>query len=606
MGAHRLLAECVEEAVFITEPGGRMLYANASLQRLTGYTVDDLRGADDEHPFIHRDDAARVADFIAAFLESGAAVSEPIESRFVDRWGQTRWYRSVLGRVRFDDTDAVQFVTRQTDRDDGSSPSSELIRDYRLLVQHAGDGIAKLDARGRFLFSNPRFREIVGRDALALEQAAVADVLHADAGRDAARFLVPGRFETELVSGAGEKVHVEVVVVALAPGNDVMALVRDVTEQRRLQRELHRREKLQSLGLLAGGVAHDLSSFLTVVQTNGALAEVAERDGRSVTSFLREIRQACEKAAGLCARLLASAGQAPVSRSRIDLRATVEEIVSLLQPSLPPTVSVLWTPGPHVHVCGDAAALQPLVMNLITNASDAIGLRSGHVLIEVGTTEHTAEAVARLEPGGDLPPGPAAFIRVTDDGAGMDEHTRARMFDPFFTTKSAGHGLGLPSVLGTVRAHSGAICVQSATGAGTTMTIYLPEAPPESLVAAAPIDAHEPGRLVLIADDEPSLVRSLTLMLASAGFETIEARDGAQAVALVERRTDIAAALLDASMPVMGGAEAAQKIRALRAGLPIVMMSGYKQAVPAGVEVITKPFEPERLLTILGRVTARP
>lgn len=494
---------------------------------------------------------------------------------------------------------------RSVDGDDETSSSPDVIRAYRLLVQHAGDGIAKLDAKGELLFVSARFREIVGRDAAALARANVSDLVHPDAAGDVERFRVPGRFETELVSGAGEKVHAEVIVAGLAPGDEVMALVRDVTAQRRLQRELHHREKLQSLGLLAGGVAHDLNSFLAVVQANGTLAEAAERDGRQVSSFLREIRQACDKAAGLCARLLAAAGQAPMTRTRLELGALVEEIVSLFQPSLPSNVSVLWTAEPRVVVCGDAAALQPLVMNLITNASDAIGSRPGHIMIEVGTVEHTAETLARLEPGGDLQPGRAAFIRVSDDGAGMDERTRVRMFDPFFTTKSAGHGLGLPSVLGTVRAHAGAIRVESAKGAGTTITIYLPEEPDER-TAPGEDDARPGRRLVLVADDEPSLVRSLSLMLASAGFETIEARDGAQAVALVERRADIAAALLDASMPVMGGAEAAQKIRALRADLPVVMMSGYDHAAPAGVEVIAKPFDPEVLLRILRRLVPPP
>ncbi|MBX3213067.1 MAG: response regulator [Labilithrix sp.] len=493
-------------------------------------------------------------------------------------------------------------MTRQLDLDDETAPSPDLIRDYRLLVQHAGDGIAKLDAKGRFLFASARFREIVERDAAELSRANVSELVHPDAARDLERFLVPGRFETELLSGGGEKVHVEVLVAALAPGDEVMALVRDVTAQRRLQRELHHREKLQSLGLLAGGVAHDLGSFLAVVQTNGALAEAADRDGRQVSPFLREIRQACDKAAGLCARLLAAAGQAPMTRTRIELGAMVEEIVSLFQPSLPPTVSVLWTAEPRVVVCGDAAALQPLVMNLITNASDAIGSRSGHIMIEVGTVEHTAETLARLEPGGDLEPGRAAFIRVSDDGSGMDERTRARMFDPFFTTRSAGHGLGLPSVLGTVRAHGGAIRVESAKGVGTTITVYLPEERREPTALARSEDPRPGSRLVLVADDEPSLVRSLTLMLASAGFETLEARDGEKAVALVERRADIAAALLDASMPVMGGAEAAQRIRALRPELPIVMMSGYSRAAPAGVEVIGKPFDPEVLLHMLHRL----
>jgi CheY-like chemotaxis protein len=279
----------------------------------------------------------------------------------------------------------------------------------------------------------------------------------------------------------------------------------------------------------------------------------------------------------------------------------VQEMVSLLRPSIPQTISMVWRTEPDIVVSGDAAALQPLVMNLITNAAEAIGDGCGRIEIEVGATELTAEMLGRLELGKELPPGRAAYIRVADDGTGMDPPTRARMFDPFFTTKAAGYGLGLSSVLGTVRAHSGAIRVDSTRGGGTTMMVYLP-------IATAPTEAPSSrtgNPIVLVADDEPSLRRSLTLILTTAGFDTLEARDGAQAVELVRARSDISAALLDATMPVMGGAEAARLIGELRSDLPIVMMSGKDCEPLAGVEFVTKPFEPESLLEILVRRTAR-
>jgi PAS domain S-box-containing protein len=608
MGAYRVLAEAIDEAVFITEPGGRVLYANSALQRLTGYTSEDLQRGERDNLLLHRDDSERVAVFIRRFFDSGAAVSEPIENRFVDRWGQTQWCRSVLGRVQFDGIDAVQFVTRQIERDDGTLPSLDLLRDYRLLVQNAGDGITKLDSRGRLLFYSARFREIVGRDAVALGHSWISDLLHPDCRADLGRFLVPGRFETQLVNGAGDPVCVEVVVASLAPGSETMALIRDVTEQRRLQRELHTREKLEGLGLLAGGVAHDLNNFLAVVQTNGALAEVAEREGLEVKTFLQEIRHACGKAANLCTRLLAAAGHSPTMRTRVELGVMVEDMVSLLRPNVPQAISIVWRTESDRFVSGDVGALQPLVMNLITNAAEAIGQGPGRIEIEVGAVEHAGDNLGRLEPGGVLPRGRVAYIRVADDGIGMDASTRVRMFDPFFTTKSAGYGLGLSSVLGTVRAHAGAIRVETAKGVGTTMTIYLPLADDEADVADVASEGRSPSpagnRVVLIADDEPSLRRSLTLILSTAGFETIEARDGAQAVELVRARADISAVLLDASMPVMGGVEAARIISALRSGLPIVMMSGKDHETVAGAESVTKPFEPERLLELLDRMTA--
>ena len=600
-GAHRLLAEAVEEAVFISDLDGRVLYANEALKRLTGYTAGDFRLSHEDCPFVHREDAARLARFVGEFLRSGTETSEPIENRFVDRWGQTHWYRSVLNRVRFEDRDALQFVTQQIERGDGPSPTLDPLREYRILVQNAGDGIAKLDGRGRFLFFNDRFREIVGRDAVELGRSVLADLVHPERRGDAERFLAPGRFETELVDGAGAVVAVEVVVSPLTPGTEVMALVRDVTEQRRLQRELHTREKLDGLGLLASGVAHDLNNFLSVVRTNTMLAEAAEAEAKPVKSYLQEIRQACGKAASLCTHLLAAAGTAPVRRARVELGPMVEDIVSLIRPSIPHTISLVWRTEPRIHVSGDEASLQPVVMNLVKNGAEAIGDRPGRIEIEVGAIEHTADSLARVEPAGLLSPGRAAYIRVADDGVGMDASTRARMFDPFFTTKASGHGLGLTSVLGTVRAHGGAIRVDTAKGAGTIITVYLPLAQGIAVTDAGASGMAADRRLVLVADDEPALRRSLTLMLTSTGFSTLEATDGLEAVELVRGRQDIDVVLLDASMPLMGGLEAAAHIRALRAELPIIMMSGYRHDPPDGVEMVTKPFEPDALVELLRR-----
>ena len=585
--------------MFITELDGRLVYANPALERLTGYSAADFQVSLEDNPVLHRDDVARVARFIDDFLESGADVSEPIETRVVDRWGQAQWHRSVVARVWFDDREALQFVTRQIDAADGTSSTLDLTSEYRALVQNAGDGITKLDAHGRFLYFNPRFLEIAGRDPAELGRSVVVDLVHPDDRAEARRFLVPGQFDIRFVNGDGAIVFVEVVVTPLRPSTEVMALLRDVTEQRRRQRELDNREKQHGLALLAGGLAHDLNGFLAVVRTNTALAETAEIEGEPVAAYLHEIRRACTKAAALCGRLLTTAGKTPVRRSRIDLGPMVEEAVSLVRPKIPSSVSIAWRSEERVFVSGDATSLQPMLMNLVANASEAIGERSGSIEIEVGSTELTGESRARLEPGGELSAGAVAYIRVRDDGVGMDASARARMFDPFFTTRSAGHGLGLSFVLGAVRAHEGAIGVESARGAGTTVTVYLP---------LAVTDGGERGsgsrHVVLIADDEPALRRSLSLLLEGSGFETLEAGDGLEAVDLVRRHEDIDIVLLDATMPLMGGIEAVREIRCLRPGLPIVMMSGDTHDPLVGIEMVTKPFEPEALVALLRSAVA--
>ena len=188
-GMYETLADSVEEAVFITEPQGRMVYANAVLERLTGYTVADFQFPQADNPFLHPDDAERVGRFIADFIASGARTSAPIENRFSDRWGQTRRYRSVLARVVFDGKDAIQFVTRRLEDDASTGGEPGLLRDFRAIIDNAGDGIVKLDRLGRFIFANATFQGMVGRDSVALGRGDVSTVLHAQA--DARRFREP-------------------------------------------------------------------------------------------------------------------------------------------------------------------------------------------------------------------------------------------------------------------------------------------------------------------------------------------------------------------------------------------------------------------------------
>jgi PAS domain S-box-containing protein len=602
---YRLLAETVDAAVFITDPQGRMVYANAGLEKLTGYTAADFQFPQADNPFLHREDAARVGKFIADFFASGAPISEPIENRFCDRWGQTRVYRSVLSRIRFDGQEAIQFVTRPVP---STAPVAELLRDYRAIVHSAGDGIVKLDAMGRFHFANERFQDLVGRDAVGLGRMRIAQVIPAE--DDEGRYLVPGRFEGRLVKEGGDAVSVEVVVTSLDPEPEVLAIVRDVTHKRQLEQELERRQRLESLGLLAGGIAHDFNNLLTVIGANAALAERSVARGRDSRESLREILLACTQAGNICQRLLAAAGRARVTRARLDVAALAVEVVELVRSSVPPEARLsVVTSGP-APIEGDAGALQSLLMNLLTNAVEALGARAGRVSVTVDALECERDVLSRFDGTQGAAPGRYARLRVADTGAGLDEATRARMFDPFFTTKSAGHGLGLSAVLGTVRAHGGGIAVESTVGQGTTFDVLIPIAvapsapPPASRVAQS---RRGEGRTILVADDEDAVRRTVARMLEDAGYHVIAVRDGLEAISAVRARgEDITVVLLDAVMPHAGGLAAALEIRGFPRRLPIVIMTGYTtdDFRMAGVEVLAKPFSVEELLAVLDRAVA--
>jgi PAS domain S-box-containing protein len=608
---YEALADAVEEAVFITEPQGRMIYANPALERLTGYTVADFQFPQADNPFLHPDDAERVGRFIAEFIAGGARTSEPIENRFSDRWGQTRRYRSLLSRVTFEGKEAIQFVTRRAEEESAAVEEPGVLRDFRAIVENAGDGIVKLDRQGRFIFTNATFQRIVGRDSVALGRGDLAAVAHAQ--DDARRFLVPGRFQTRLVGANGEVVWVEVVVTPLAEGGEVLATVRDVTEKRRLEQQLERRQRFESLGLLAGGIAHDFNNLLTVVGVNATLCEMAARKGTDPVPLLVDIHLACAKAATICQRLLTAAGRAQMTRARIDLSAVVVEVAQLMASSLPPGARLSTEVAGPANIEGDAGAIQSVLMNLVTNAAESLEGRPGKVTVSVDLLDCSRDDLARLEGEGAAAPGRFARVLVKDDGTGMNEATRARMFDPFFTTKAAGHGLGLSAVLGTVRAHAGGISVESSPGLGTSVAVFLPLAKPpephegEDAASGPPRSKRGAGRTILLADDEDALRRSVGKILEAAGYRVISAKDGLEAIAAWrDHKTTIDVALLDAVMPHAGGIAAAIEIRNAARKVPIVIMTGYSvdDIAADGVTVLTKPFTAEVLLSTLDRVIA--
>jgi CheY-like chemotaxis protein len=265
-------------------------------------------------------------------------------------------------------------------------------------------------------------------------------------------------------------------------------------------------------------------------------------------------------------------------------------------------------------IVGDATQIRQVVMNLVLNASEAIGGAGGAVRVTTGSGTFGAEAFARSAAGGDPKPGAYVWIEVRDDGTGMDAATIAQMFDPFFTTKFVGRGLGMAAVLGIVRAHAGAIEVESTPGKGTRIVVFFPAS------AAAPV--HRPSRrapelaghgVVLVVDDETNVRKVTQLLLRELGFEVLVAGDGLEAIEIFRTEASrIGAVLLDRTMPRMDGAETLGELRRIDPSIPIVMTSGYGAASddesPSGAvpnATLAKPYSAERLIAVLREVMRR-
>jgi signal transduction histidine kinase/DNA-binding response OmpR family regulator len=398
----------------------------------------------------------------------------------------------------------------------------------------------------------------------------------------------------------------------------VQVFMRKRAEQavRASEERLRQGQKMESIGVLAGGVAHDFNNLLASVMGNASLLreEVSGEKLEKVESIIR----ASERAADLTRQLLAYAGKGRVVVAIHDFSHIVRDMTDLLRASIPKKVSLKLALADDLPgVEADRGQLQQIVMNLVLNGAEAIGAdRPGTLTVGVGARQASAtDRVSDEITGRPLAPGSYVWLEVADTGSGMDEATRTRIFDPFFTTKFLGRGLGLAAVAGIVQMHHGAIQLRTAPGQGATFRVYLPAG------AAAERQPREARRAeargtatVLLVDDEAMVRDFARAALEKFGYRVLTANDGQEAVRVFEANSEeIGLVLLDLTMPVLGGDEAIGLLKSKSAGLRVIVMSGYGKAEVlkafAGKGVsgfLQKPFTATRLAEEVRAVLASP
>jgi signal transduction histidine kinase/CheY-like chemotaxis protein len=377
----------------------------------------------------------------------------------------------------------------------------------------------------------------------------------------------------------------------------------DVTPLVQAQQRLAQIQKVESLGVLAGGVAHDFNNMLGAIMGNVSAAAAMLRVDDPARPLLAAALDGVRRAADLTRQLLTYAGKARAETRPIDLTAHVREIADLLETTLPRKVSLkLELEGDLPAIDADPTQLQQVVMNLLINAGEAIGDARGHVVVSTGVEPAGSggPSAPLLAPTDEPRPDGYVFVEVRDDGRGMDEATQLRMFDPFFTTKAKGaatHGLGLAAVLGIVRAHGGAIRVHSAPGLGTRFRVLFP---PSSRLARAsrsapPESGWRGSGVVLVVDDDAGVRTATSQLLALLGFQPVDAPDGPAALRALAARPDVRLVVLDMTMPEMSGEEVFREVRRTRPDLPVVFTSGYDDDEARG------RFGPEQRASFLAK-----
>lgn len=396
----------------------------------------------------------------------------------------------------------------------------------------------------------------------------------------------------------------------------VTSLVADVTELKaaeeekvRIEKKLQETQKLESLGILAGGIAHDFNNLLTGIMGNASLARMQLRSDAPEAKFIDRIEEATTRAADLCSQMLAYSGKGRFVIRRIDLNDLVRDSRHLLELSISKkSVLKFELRGGLPSIMGDATQMRQIVMNLVINASEAIGDNNGVITLKTTTQTVDESFLAQGIFDDDFRVGEYVLLEVSDTGCGMDEATKKRIFDPFFTTKFTGRGLGLAALQGIVRGHGGGVHVYSKPAKGTTFRLLMPYAEGKaegSETETGGANGELTGGLVLIVDDEDTVRSIAEEMLRVFGFEVESARDGEEGVEAFQKVAPrVELVLLDLTMPNMDGEEAFREIRKIREDVPVLLMSGFNEQEAinrfAGMGLagfIQKPFKAGSLKT---------
>jgi PAS domain S-box-containing protein len=612
----RQIAESIDEVFWITPPDkNQMIYVSPAYEKIWGRSCSDLYvNPRNWLAAIHPDDRDRV---IHAALTKQSEGTYDEEYRIVRPDGGERWIRDRAFPLRDGDGTIYRVVGLAEDITDRKLVESEIralseqlearVVERTVQLRDANEALRKADSRQRALLNAiPDVVFRIHRDGTFLDFSAP----HGDTllppdriiGSNLASAAIPDEVRVGLTSAieraldAGTVVPMEYALAAdgstrqfeariVRSGPDeVVATVRDITGRKsaeahreRLEQQLRQSQKMEAIGTLAGGIAHDFNNILTAILGYTELLRAQVRGQTGVEERLAEITKAGARAKDLVSQILTFSRRQEHTRTTMSLGPAIEEALKLLRAAIPATIEIDAQVDPDLPpVLADATQIHQVVMNLAANAAAAMAGGPGRLTVRCGAVELDAAGAADA----GLSPGPFVRLLIEDSGCGMAPEVMERIFDPFFTTKGPGEGtgLGLSVVHGIVKAHEGAILVDSRVGVGTAFRMYFPALTEPEPSGARPRARTIAGRgeHVLTVDDEPALVELLRDQLQTLGYRVTAHVSPVEALAdFLSRPLDFDVILTDLTMPGMSGADLAERILKVRPDLPIVMATGY-------------------------------
>ena len=606
----RTLTESAPVLIYLTDSNGDCIYVNRRWCEAAGMTPAEAAGQGWLRA-LHAEDRPSIAERWKRSVESVGTWG--FEYRFDDRAGRVTWVYGTTAPILAADGRVIGYVGTNvdiTERRRAEQERARLLRSLEESQTRLQTLVGNLPGMAYRCLNDPGWTMAYvseGSEAVTsyrrdeLENSreiAYADIVHPDDrewlwARCEAELetRTPCQHEYRIIDRDGRErwVSERASGVYSADGalvaidgfiQDITAARRAKFEREQLDRKVQETQKLESLGVLAGGIAHDFNNLLTTILGNASIAQSELPPGSPSQDCLDQITEASMRAGDLCKQMLAYSGRGRFIVQTLDLGQLVEQTAQMLQISISKKAVLRYRLEkglPAVEV--DATQIRQVIMNLVINASEAIGDKSGVISLSTGLTRVDRDYLQGTLMDPDLPAGDYVYLEVSDSGAGMSAETKARIFDPFFTTKFTGRGLGLAAVLGIVRGHKGALKVYSEVGRGTTFKLLFP-----AVAGAGEIETPAPAAApswrgegtVLVVDDEETMRNTMARMMRMIGLEPVLAADGREAVEIFRKDPRrFALVLLDLTMPHMDGEQTFTELRRLRPDVRVVLMSGF-------------------------------
>lgn len=610
----------------LTAPEGKLLQVNQALADMLGYSVEEMQQLDFAQ-VTHPDDVAASREYIRSLM-AGERAAYRFEKRYIHKSGTIVW-ADVSSTLLCDELGTplhlITSVIDITERKRAGEVITRAKNDWERTFDAVPDLIAIIDTNHTITRVNKAMADRCGYKPEDIIGRKCHEVMHGMADPPIfcphVSMMQDGLMHSKGIDEKWLNGSFDILVVPLYDNEGLITtcvhVARDITERKcleqerqQLEQQFQQTQKLESLGILAGGIAHDFNNILTIIICNCSLLQ---QRPAMVLELVSEIETAAQRAADLCRQMLIYAGKAQPNPTKFNMNTLVEEMAKLLKATINQNVTITLVLSADIpFIKADASQIRQIVMNLIINASEAIGAVQGNITVSLAIEEFKVGQSEKDYIGKIITPGSYICLNVTDNGCGMDEETKRRIFEPFYTTKFTGRGLGMSAVLGIITAHKGALQLTSQQGLGTTFKVFLPvqsSEPVGDVLPHVPLMPWQGSGTILLVEDEPQLIMVAKALIQALGFSVLQAANGQVALEMYQKHANnITLVLTDIGMPVMDGYELIHELKILNPELPIIVSSGFGDAeVTTHIQeniagCVSKPYSFDQLREVLKGV----